>query len=158
MTEINGMSGELHMNQPSKIGNMDRFISSDTDENGTVSKDEFLANAPEDVSVSKLDEVFARMDADGNGEVTAEEHQIMADEMSSRMKNMSKPEDDSSYTNFDTFKSMLESLASKEEDSGKASDIEDLLATLEEQGYDKQSMSRTMATVNNMYPKVDITV
>lgn len=155
MTSINGASG-LNIN-PVQISEkiQDRFASTDIDESGTLSKEEFLANAPDKAPASILDKVFARMDADGNGEVSAEEHQTMIDEMSQRMKNMPKPGESSSYASFNNFKDMLESLANDEEDDDKSSSIKDLLAKLETQNYDQQSMATSMATINNMYPKIE---
>ncbi|NQZ08733.1 MAG: hypothetical protein HRT35_16380 [Algicola sp.] len=155
MTTINGAAGFGMNPVQMRENSQDRFASADIDASGALSKDEFLANAPENAPASILDKVFARMDADGNGEVSAQEQQSMIDEMSERMKNRPKPGESASYANVDTFKVMLESLANNEEDSAKSSAIEDLLAKLEEQGYDKQSMAKSMATINNMYPKVD---
>ena len=158
MTTINGAAG-FGMNPVQMRENLqDRFESTDIDGSGALSKDEFLANAPENAPTSILDKVFARMDADGNGEVSSQEQQSMIDEMAQRMKNRLKPDESSSYTNVDTFKVLLESLANNEEDSDKSSAVEDLLTKLEEQGYDKQSMAKSMATINNMYPKVDTSV
>lgn len=155
MTTINGAAG-LNIN-PAQIKDklQDRFASADLDENGALSKDEFMANAPENAPASILDKVFARMDADGNGEVSSEEHQNMIDKMSERMENMPKLSESTSYANFGVFKDLFETLAENEEDADKSAIIKEQLEKLEKQGYNKQSMATSMATINNMYPNID---
>jgi len=44
-----------------------RFNEADTDENGTLDMDEFLATMPRDVSQGRAAAAFARLDIDGNG-------------------------------------------------------------------------------------------
>jgi len=156
MTTINSPTG-FQMNPSQKIENMkERFASSDIDANGVVSKEEFLANAPENATTTKLDKIFAKMDADGNGEVTAEEHQTMIDEISERMQSMSRPDKPSSYVSGDTLKNMLESLADNEDDPDKSLALDEMLNKLEGNNVDRQARASTMAAINNMYPKVDI--
>lgn len=71
MSAISALSGGSGIDLSSLRQNLFKQI--DTNGNGKVSKDEFLAGRPKGVSESQAGELFAKIDSKGTGEVTQSE-------------------------------------------------------------------------------------
>ena len=57
----------------SRRGSETRFDEADTDDNGSLSEEEFLATLPDDVSEERAKAAFDRIDSDDDGEISWEE-------------------------------------------------------------------------------------
>lgn len=66
---------------------VERFKSADTNADGALSREEFLANA-----ASRAVETFTKIDKDGNGSATREEMKAYGDEMRAKFKEGNRPE------------------------------------------------------------------
>jgi len=153
MTTISGNNG--YINEPSKMQSMqDRFSAADLDQSSSVSKDEFLSNAEGTRGPSMLEKVFDRMDSDGNGEVTAQEHQAMMEEMSERMGSRSSAPS-AENASVESFVAMVEEMSNAETDTQRSGSLREMLDTFQSDSVDRQSISKSMATLNNMYPRID---
>ena len=139
----------------------ERFSASDADGNGQVSKEEFINNAPENVSAEKLEKMFARMDTDGNGEISDEEHQLMLDQMVERMSNAS-PETQTSYGNLTTLESLFDDMENSEQDAEFPSFVETMKQQLQaidgDDSIDKAEFSQSMLEFIRNYPRIDTSV
>ncbi|MGB0834991.1 MAG: EF-hand domain-containing protein [Psychrobium sp.] len=136
----------------------ERFNNGDTDESGSLSLDEMLANAPEDVSKDKVEAMFARLDTDGSGEISQEEHKAMIEQMSQRMESLSGYSAKGVGT-FDTTSSLLESLQSTEEEESTVQDlVEKLKESLSESNNDEQALRQSLKDFTAQYPRINTSV
>lgn len=148
-------SNNNYITAPSRLQSMqDRLSVADIDQSGSVSTDEFINSAEGTRAPSMLEKVFNRMDSYGNGEVTEQEQQAMLDEMSERMSSRaSGPATENSSV--ESFMAILESMSNSETDTQRSSSLQEMRETTKNDGLDRQSIAKSMATLNNMYPRID---
>jgi len=156
MTAINGNIGFVdHSQMTQRI--QEGFKAADIDESGSVSRDELLSATEQVKKPSVLEKMFERADADGNDEVSEQEHQAMIDEMSERMKNM-RSGAGGAPASTDSFMTLLESLESSEEDLEVSNSVREMREKIQRNSLDRNAISHSMAQINNMYPRIDTTV
>lgn len=62
-----------------------RFDVADSDQSGSLTFQEMLDSAPQDANNDRLEKVFAKMDSNGDGEVTSQEQNAMFDNIKQRV-------------------------------------------------------------------------
>jgi len=92
-----------------------------------------------------------------DGEITEQEHQAMLDEMTKRMSSMSSGSAPES-SQFDTFTTLLDSISRSEENSERSQTVQDMVDKLRTGNVDRQSFSSSMATLDNLYPRIDLKI
>ncbi len=153
MNTING--GGFNMDPAQAMQKIqDRFNSSDSDGNGSISKTEMLAGAPEGADSSRMEKRFDRLDTNGDGEISAEEQQAMIDKMKERMANIRSRVGSGITEGIDTFNNLLDLLA--ESAKGDDSDfIEQLKSKLEGENLSDQELSQSIMEFSIRYPSID---
>ncbi len=132
----------------------DRFKTADIDGSGSVSKAEFVKAGEESgLQTTKMDNMFSRMDSNGDGEVSQEEHQAMLDQIDQRITNLMG--DGDSNSGFDAVMSLMQTL---QDNSGSESEKQQLEAALEKmrsEGNRDKNISESLSLINNIIPGVN---
>jgi len=129
----------------------EKFKSADTDNNGSLSKSEFGDNAPKGINQEKIDQMFARLDGDENGEISAEEQQVMVEHVAERMERFASKMGSggmgagSRTDDFDSINSLLEALKGSDEDDSAPAAL------------NNQELSMSLKQFIEKYPRVDET-
>lgn len=119
MNSISGFSGFDPQAMMQRA--QERMAAADTDGNGAVSFGEAEASVKENGgSGDMLNKMFEKADSNGDGELSQQEQDQMFSHMEdqmAKMKSMMSPTGGSGQGNFNSFKSLLDSLNQTEEDS-----------------------------------------
>jgi len=135
----------------------DRFKNADTDESGSVSKEEFVSGAGEDRDSATIEKMFARLDSDGDGEITQVEQDAMLEQMSERADKMAQIKAAGGSSD-DMFASLLESLSSDEEEEENSNDlISQLKAQFDNGELTEQDIAQSMMEINKQFPRINTT-
>jgi len=135
----------------------EKMKAADADENGSISKEEFIAGAPEKRSAEMIDKMFERIDADGSGEISTEEQQAMLDQMAERADKISSMKSGGSSDN-QIFSSLLDSLSSDDDESDRNDDLISLMKEKLASGeLDQQELAQSMMEVSKMFPRINTT-
>jgi len=136
----------------------DRFKNADTDESGSVSKEEFISGAGEDRDSATIEKMFARLDSDGDGEITQVEQDAMLEQMSERADKMAQIKASGGGSD-DMFASLLESLSNDDEDEDdKATDLISQLKEKFDNGQlSEQDIAQSMMEINKQFPRINTT-
>ena len=126
MSEISGdfkLGFNLHQ---MKQGANDRFKAADIDGNEVVSKKEFSDFMEQrGFDTNKTNKIFNRVDGNGDGQISQNEHQDMISFMEQRMGLMTG--EAGSKQGFDVLKSLLESLQNESHRDDKKQRLQDVL-------------------------------
>lgn len=152
MNSING--GGLNMDPAQTIQRIkERFSSSDSDGNGSISKAEMIAGAPEGVDSSKMDKRFDRLDTNSDGEINAQEQQAMIDKISERMASLGSRDGTANAEGVDAFKSLLDHLAESTDDDSDF--ISQLKSKLENENISAKELSQSIMKFSRRFPSID---
>ncbi len=134
----------------------DKLAAADTNQNGSISKAELTESAPKGANQSKIDEMFARLDADENGEVSAEEQQAMMDQMTERMSSLSNGENPMAAQGLDPFSDLLDALEKSPEDKKESNFLVQLKSQQNNNKLNEQEFTRSLKDFTQKYPRVDL--
>lgn len=145
-----------------------QFDIADTNQDGTVSATEFMqALTAQGVESTKSSDMFSNMDANSDGNLSQEEHDKAIQEREQKMSqmmasmdgeiNLYGQKDNEKAAQFDSFKTMLSSIADDTKDQTTASRLKDLLTELESEGYSKEGVQKSVELMNKVAPPINTT-
>ncbi|WP_342805543.1 EF-hand domain-containing protein [Alteromonas sp. M12] len=145
-----------------------QFDIADTNEDGVVSATEFMAAlTAEGVESTKSADMFSNMDSNSDGNLSQQEHDKAVQEREQKMTQMMAQmdgeiglygeKDSEKAVNFESFKSMLSSIADDTKDQTTASRLKDLLTELESEGYSKEGVQKSVELMNKVAPPINTT-
>ena len=107
-----------------------------------------------------MEKMFARVDSNGDGEVTQEERDSMVESMQERMKSLSRNATGLASANeeSDPFDTLMKALADTEEDSASKGKISLLRDRLQQEGRTKENMQEAAYLVQSLVPSISETV
>lgn len=133
----------------------DKFKTADTDGSEAVSKQEFVHAMEESgLDTDKMDKMFSRMDGNGDGEVSHQEHQDMMSFMEQRMGSLMDGSGGSKES-FDAVQSLMESLQSESDNDDEKQRLQDALGKMRSEGYNESTMSESLSLINSVIPGVN---
>lgn len=146
----------------------EQFDSADTNEDGVVSMAEFLQTMPvQDIDSTKGVEKFNKLDTNGDGNISQQEQdkamQARQERMSDMMSEMEGGMRD--YANgsveqeasFASFKTMLATLATNTKDQSTSERLKAQLDKLENEGYSKEGVQKSIDLINKVAPPINTT-
>lgn len=138
----------------------DKFNTADTDDRGSLTLEELTNATPEGTDISRMEKMFARVDSNGDGEVTQEERDSMVESMQERMKSLSRNATGLASANeeSDPFDTLMKALADTEEDSASKGKISLLRDRLQQEGRTKENMQEAAYLVQSLVPSISETV
>jgi Ca2+-binding EF-hand superfamily protein len=138
----------------------DKFNTADTDDRGSLTLEELTNATPEGTDISRMENMFARVDSNGDGEVTQEERDSMVESMQERMKSLSRNATGLASANeeSDPFDTLMKALADTEEDSASKGKISLLRDRLQQEGRTKENMQEAAYLVQSLVPSISETV
>ncbi|WP_158770429.1 EF-hand domain-containing protein [Paraglaciecola sp. L1A13] len=143
-----------------------QFDIADTNQDGTVSATEFMeALTTQGVESTKSADMFSNMDGNGDGNLSQDEHNKAVQERDQKMEQImarmdgeislyGEP-DASKESQFDSFKTMLSSIANDTKDQDTATRLNDLLVELKNDGYSKDGVQRSVELMNKVAPPIN---
>tara|TARA_R110001592_G_scaffold116810_1_gene318356 strand:+ start:61506 stop:62003 length:498 start_codon:yes stop_codon:yes gene_type:complete len=143
-----------------------QFDIADTNQDGTVSATEFMeALTTQGVQSTKSADMFSKMDGNGDGNVSQEEHNKAIQQREHKMEQIMArmdggsglygESDASKESQFDSFKTMLSSIANDTNDHETATQLNALLAELKNDGYSKDGAQRSVELMNKVAPPIN---
>jgi len=137
----------------------DNFKAADTDGSNTLTKSE-LTNAisSKGMDLSHVDKIFDQMDADGNGEVSLQEHQDMLAEMEQRMSSLIGGENAKTESGFDSIKTLLETIEASTKDDDQKKRLNEMLEKMQSNDFSESDLSGPISLLTSMLRPIDATV
>lgn len=129
-----------------------KFKTADTDGNETVSKQEF--DHAMDESGLDTNKMFNRMDSNGDGEVSHQEHQDMMSFMEQRMESM-MGKGGVNKENFDVVQTLIESIQNESDNDDDKQRLQEVLEKMRSEGYNESTMSESLSLINEVIPRIN---
>jgi len=158
MNPISNNNSSAIMSSPMMEHIKERFQAADVDESGALSKAEVTnALSAKGLDTSRVEKMFERMDANGDGEISLQEHSDMLKAMEERMNKLIS-KGTSGSGSFDTLISLLEALTSTSEDDDEKDRLQKMLDKLQSEGLSESNLSEAVSILNSIIPPVNIKV
>jgi Ca2+-binding EF-hand superfamily protein len=133
----------------------ERFKTADIDGNEQVSKDEFLQVASAaGVDASRMETMFNKIDSNGDGSISQQEHQQMMQKAQDRIANMIEKAQ-SGQEGFDTVLSLMESLSEDAVEPSERQRLDEVLERLKSGDKSGAALNDGVSIVNNLLPQID---
>ncbi|MEO0574356.1 MAG: EF-hand domain-containing protein [Pseudomonadota bacterium] len=133
----------------------ERFKTADLDGNKQVSKDEFLqVVSANGIDASRMETTFNRIDANGDGSISQQEHQQMMQKAQDRISNM-MAKADSGEDGFDAVLSFMESLSDDAVEPSERQRLDDVLERLKSGDKSEAALSEGVPLISNLLPQID---
>lgn len=124
-------------------------------EGESLSKESFMeALNAKGVNEAKVEEIFAEMDTDGNGEISYAEEQAMFEARKSQKGPPSRFSEQN--TDADSIQTMLQSVLESNIDDETKSQLNAALENMQTSGFSQQSISESVALLNETFPRLDV--
>lgn len=151
--------------QPKGANLGEKFDAIDTDANGGITADEvaaFRESQGKEVDQTRLDNFFAKADADGNGEISQQElkdrfasaRRAAGDYAAMGMKPLGGEGKAEQSRPLDTLLQALS--ADTEEGSEEKAEIERLIEELQAEGNTQDSVNNAIEYIQNLIPQINI--
>ncbi|MCH2056902.1 MAG: EF-hand domain-containing protein [Thalassotalea sp.] len=143
----------------------ERFKLADSDESGTLTLEEMQASAPEGLDAAKVGQLFSKMDANGDGEVTEQEQKELHEKMAERMEKLQSSAQGSGqlamgYASQGNTTNAVDSLLDR---LGNSEDLDEAQQTKVQEAIDMlssncspESMKNAMSVLQDVIPSVDV--
>jgi len=155
MSSISGNFGAGFNPSQMMQGMAEKLKAADTDGNEAVSKQEFVNSMEESgLDTTKMDKMFSRMDANGDGEVSLQEQQDMMSIMEQRMGSL-MGNGGGSQESFNSVETLLEALQSESDSDDEKQRLQDTLDKIRTEGYNESTMSESLSLINDVIPAVN---
>lgn len=143
----------------------ERFKLADSDESGTLTLEEMQASAPEGLDAAKVEQLFSKMDANGDGEVTEQEQKELHEKMAERMEKLQSSAQGSGQlamgyasqgNTTNAVDSLLDRLSSSEDlDETQQTKVQEAIDMLSS-NRSPESMKNAMSVLQDVIPSVDV--
>lgn len=143
----------------------ERFKLADSDESGTLTLEEMQASAPEGVDAAKVEQLFSKMDVNGDGEVTEQEQKELHEKMAERMEKLQSSAQGSGGLAMDyasqgnttnAVDSLLDRLSNSEDlDETQQTKVQEAIDMLS-LNRSPESMKNAMSVLQDVIPSVDV--
>lgn len=143
----------------------ERFKLADGDESGTLTLEEMQASAPEGLDAAKVEQLFSRMDVNGDGEVTEQEQKELHEKMAERMEKLQSSAQGSGQlamgyasqgNTTNAVDSLLDRLSSSEDlDETQQTKVQEAIDMLSS-NRSPESMKNAMSVLQDVIPSVDV--
>jgi hypothetical protein len=143
----------------------ERFKLADSDESGTLTLEEMQASAPEGLDAAKVEQLFSKMDANGDGEVTEQEQKELHEKMAERMEKLQSSAQGSGQlamgyasqgNTTNAVDSLLDRLSNSEElDETQQTKVQEAIDMLSS-NRSPESMKNAMSVLQDVIPSVDV--
>ncbi|MAG77220.1 MAG: hypothetical protein CL811_10735 [Colwelliaceae bacterium] len=143
----------------------ERFKLADSDESGTLTLEEMQASAPEGLDTAKVEQLFSKMDANGDGEVTEQEQKELHEKMAERMEKLQSSAQGSGQlamgyasqgNTTNAVDSLLDRLSNSEDlDETQQTKVQEAIDMLS-LNRSPESMKNAMSVLQDVIPSVDV--
>lgn len=138
----------------------DKFNNADTDDSGSLTLEEVTSAAPEGADTSRLEKIFAKMDANNDGEVTQQERDSMMEMVQERMQermqsfssNSTGTASESQGT--DPLDTLMKALSDSQDEGSNKDRINQLRERIEQEGRTKENMQEAAYLVQSLVPSI----
>lgn len=149
--------------QPTEIQQkmQDRFSALDTDQSGSLTLEEVKASSETTgADASKIENMFSRFDANGDGEVTAQEQQQGLEAFQERLEQFQSGVLSSHGfgEQANNLESLLQSLNEDSDDEEQKQKLENLQQRFEQEGANGKLIADSVSEINGILPPIDTTV
>ena len=159
---MNAISGSLSsgFNPSEMLQKMnERFNAADKDGDLAVSKTEFsdIMNS-QGVSQTRIEKIFTRLDANGNGEISQQEQQDIMSKMQQRMSSISGGSTvDGNFTQsgFEPINTLLNSLHNQSDNQQEKDKIRNQIDKLQNNRFDSNVMSDSLSLIDELVPSIN---
>lgn len=128
----------------------ERFKTADIDGNEQVSKDEFLQIASANgIDSSRMENIFNKLDGNGDGSISQQEHQQMMQKAQDRISNM-MARAQNGEEGFDAVLSLLESLSEDAVEPSEQKRLDDVLERLKSGDKSEAALNDGVSLINNL--------
>lgn len=143
----------------------ERFKLADGDDSGTLTLEEMQASAPEGLDAAKVEQLFSKMDVNGDGEVTEQEQKELHEKMAERMEKLQSSAQGSGqlamgYASQGNTTNAVDSLLVRLSNS---EDLDETQQTKVQEAIDMLSLNRSpesmknaMSVLQDVIPSVDV--
>lgn len=136
----------------------ERFKAADLDGNEQVSKDEFLKVASANgIDASRMETVFSKIDRNGDGSISKQEHQQMVQKVQERMSSMLEKAQNG-QGGFDALLALMETLSKDTVEPSEKGQLNDVLSKLKSGDKSDTTVNKGVSLINNLVPTIDVTV
>lgn len=133
----------------------ERFKTADIDGNEQVSKDEFMQVASANgIDASRMEKIFNKMDGNGDGSISQQEHHQMMQKVQDRISNM-MAKAQSGQEGFDAAVSLMQSLRGDVVEPSAQQRLADVLERLKSGEKSETALNDGISLINNLLPKID---
>lgn len=133
----------------------ERFKTADIDGNEHVSKDEFLQVAGANgIDASRMETMFNKMDGNGDGSISQQEHQQMMQKAQDRISNM-MAQAQSGEEGFNAVLSLMESLREDIVEPSARQRLDEVSERLKSGDKSGAALNDGVSLVNNLLPQID---
>lgn len=143
----------------------ERFKLADGDESSTLTLEEMQASAPEGLDAAKVEQLFSKMDANGDGEVTEQEQKELHEKMAERMEKLQSSAQGSGQlamgyasqgNTTNAVDSLLDRLSNSEDlDETQQTKVQEAIDMLSS-NRSPESMKNAMSVLQDVIPSVDV--
>ena len=135
----------------------ERFQTADTDNDGSVTRQEFEAQLEQVNAPPNAEKMFNRMDSDGDGVITAAEHEAAIERISERLSMMESSGANPNQS-VDTFATLLESMSNSETDEEQRKALEEMLGDVRaaSESKDFDALRQAFTEFGQLYPRIDV--
>lgn len=136
----------------------ERFKAADLDGNEQVSKDEFLKVASANgIDASRMETVFSKIDRNGDGSISKQEHQQMMQKVQERMSSMLEKAQNG-QGGFDALLALMETLSKDTVEPSEKDQLNDVLSKLKSGDKSDTTVNKGVSLINNLVPTIDLSV